>query len=270
MTHAGKTRIDLVLVERGYFSDRNTAQGWIMSGKVVVDGQGVTKAGTLVPADADIRIKGIDDKYVSRGGLKLEWALTHFGVSVDGKAVLDAGASTGGFTDCLLQHGAAKVIAVDAGYGQIRGKLVTDPRVINMERTNISDVNSDDLEPPIDLCTVDLSYLTLTKAVPILKGLFRQPVEMICLFKPLYEGVPQDKMNDLSEHFKALTQFEQTLPIHGLAVADLTPSPLIGGRSAIEYLIHVRETAPRREFEALCRQVIGEAKERFPDSIAGE
>lgn len=256
-----KLRLDSLLVESGLFADQKTARSWILSGKVMVNDKSVAKAGILVPIDATLRVKGIENKYVSRGGLKLERALERFPISVRGKVILDAGASTGGFTDCLLKFGAARVFAVDVGFGQIRGQISSDPRVVSMEKTNISNIALIDLNPPIDLCTVDLSYLSLVKAVPILSQLFVKPVQMTCLFKPLYEGVPETRKNDLNEHHRALIRLEESLSPQGYAISNLIVSPILGNRGAIEYLLHIhRENAPS-QFENILREALEEAKQ---------
>lgn len=137
-----------LLIEQDIFPDKKTALGWVMAGKVLVDNHRVDKIGQIVPADSEVLVKGLEQKYVGKGGLKLEGALVDFNIDVTDKIALDVGASTGGFTDCLLQHGVAKVYAIDVGFGQLAGKLRTDERVVNMEDTNISDVSPDDLQPP--------------------------------------------------------------------------------------------------------------------------
>ena len=176
-----------LLTDKGLFSDRKTATSWIMSGKVLVNNQPISKAGQLVSANAEIRVKDYAKKYVGKGGFKLEGALEDFGINVSGKVALDVGASTGGFTDCLLQNGASKVYAIDAGFGQLAGKLRIDERVINMERVNVSDIDAQELDPKPSFATVDLSYLSLTKAIPIVSRLLDQNGEMLCLVKPLFE-----------------------------------------------------------------------------------
>lgn len=156
-----------LLVDRGYFEDQDHAKRWIMAGKVIVNSQRANSAAEKVREDAHILVKGIELKYVGKGGLKLEGALNNFDLDVKGKFALDAGASTGGFTDCLLQHGASKVYAIDVGFGQLAGKLRLDQRVVNMERVNISDVRPEQLVPRPEVATIDLSYLSLKKGIPI-------------------------------------------------------------------------------------------------------
>ncbi|HWL86841.1 MAG TPA: TlyA family RNA methyltransferase, partial [Polyangiaceae bacterium] len=217
------------------------AQAQIMAGQVLVGGVVCTKGGTHVRGDADIRLRGAEGKYASRGGFKLEAALKRFPLSAAGRIALDAGASTGGFTDCLLQHGAARVYAVDVGYGQLRGRLAADGRVVAMEKTNIADLRADTFDPPIDLCVFDLSYLSATKAAPSLESLFLGEVEMIGLIKPLYEGVAQEDMVRPDALREALVRVVTTLPSFGLSVTGVILSPIHGGRGSIEFLAHIRE-----------------------------
>lgn len=174
-----------LLVERGLCENDYEAERWIMAGKVLVEGQRIDKAGTKIPAHAELRIIG-KQRYASRGGYKLAAALDHFHVDVAGRVAVDCGASTGGFTDCLLQRGAALIYAVDAGFGQLLGRLQVHPRVHNLERTNLSDLVSMTLEPRPTLVTLDLSYLSLTKALPI-AAQFLTEGEVLALFKPLFE-----------------------------------------------------------------------------------
>lgn len=176
-----------ILVRRGVFPDKDVAARWIMSGKVLVEEQVVDKAGYAVPESAAIRVKDLDKKYVGRGGLKLEGALRDFEVDVTGCVALDAGASHGGFTDCLLKHGAEKVYAVDVGYGQLAGSLRADFRVINMERRNIAEVSAEELAPLPSFAAVDLSYLSLVNAIPKIISLVSSDGLILCLVKPLFE-----------------------------------------------------------------------------------
>jgi 23S rRNA (cytidine1920-2'-O)/16S rRNA (cytidine1409-2'-O)-methyltransferase len=175
-----------LLVERGIFATQDEAQRWIMTGQVLVDGRRVDKPGTPVPRDAALRVRG-RHRYVSRGGYKLEAALDHFGVPVAGRVALDCGASAGGFTDCLLQRGAALVYAVEVGYGQLAGRLRLDPRVRNMERTNLGAIAPGALDPPPVLVTLDLSYLSLRAAMPYAVSLLAPPGDVLALLKPLFE-----------------------------------------------------------------------------------
>ena len=181
-----KRPLAAMLAERGIFDSEDEARRWVMSGKVFVNGQRVDKPGMLVPGDAVLNVHD-RRRYASRGGYKLEAALAHFHVTAAGRAVLDSGASTGGFTDCLLQHGATLVYAVEVGYGQLVGRLRADPRVRNLERTNLSDLAPAELNPLPTLITLDLSYLSLTKALPIAAHLLGPEGEVLALLKPLFE-----------------------------------------------------------------------------------
>jgi 23S rRNA (cytidine1920-2'-O)/16S rRNA (cytidine1409-2'-O)-methyltransferase len=236
-TIINKQRLDLYLVEAGYYLTPRKALGPIMAGKVVVDGVVCTKPGTLIKGEPEIFIRGIELQYSSRGGYKLARAIQHFQLDLADRVVLDAGASTGGFTDCLLQAGAAKVYAVDVGYGQLRGKLAADSRVINMEKTNISDLTGADL-PDVDFCTLDLSYLSLLKAVPVIRE--RCGVsEMICLVKPLYEGLPEKHKDNPITIRPILASLFENLLAEGHPVSDVVPSPVTGGKGAVEFLIYL-------------------------------
>lgn len=181
-----KCQLDALLAERGIFESVQEARPWIMTGQVLVNEQLIDKPGMLVPRDAVLRVRG-RHRYVSRGGYKLEAAIEHFRVNAAGRVALDCGASTGGFTDCLLQHGARFIYAVEVGYGQLVGSLRADERVRNLERTNLSDLVSSDLEPQPSLVTLDLSYLSLTKALPIAAALVEPEGYILALLKPLFE-----------------------------------------------------------------------------------
>jgi 23S rRNA (cytidine1920-2'-O)/16S rRNA (cytidine1409-2'-O)-methyltransferase len=244
-----KVQLADLLVARGECASRSEAEAWILARRVRVDGQPASKPGDRVPSTAAIEVKG-KQKYVSRGGSKLEWALAEFQVSVSGKVVLDAGTSVGGFTDCLLQHGAARVHAVDVGFGQIRGKLSADPRVVNRERTNISDLRKQDFDPPLDLCTVDLSYLSLAKALPVLAELFERGPRIIALVKPLFEGVPQDSKSDLAAIRAALQRLRDALRSSGLSIEAVTHSPILGSSGTVELLILVTREPGDHDFDA--------------------
>src|SRR6266566_2994417 len=181
-----KRPLATLLAERGIFDSEDEARRWVMSGKVLANGQRIDKPGMLVPGDAVLNVQG-RRRYASRGGYKLEAALAHFHVAAAGRAALDSGASTGGFTDCLLQHGAALVYAVEVGYGQLVGRLRADPRVRNLEHTNLSDLAPAVLDPPPTLITLDLSYLSLTKALPVATTLLASEGQVLTLVKPLFE-----------------------------------------------------------------------------------
>lgn len=181
-----KRPLAALLAERDVFASEDEARRWVMAGQVLVDGRRVDKPGTSVPCDADLRVRG-RRRYASRGGCKLEAALDHFGVPAAGRTALDCGASAGGFTDCLLKRGAALVYAVEAGYGQLVGRLRVDPRVRNLERTNLGDLTPVALDPVPTLVTLDLSYLSLTTALPLAATLLAPGGDVLALLKPLFE-----------------------------------------------------------------------------------
>lgn len=240
---AKKKRLDELLVERDFFEDTRAAQGPIMAGKVIVSGQREDKPGTLVPWDAEVRVKGQDMPFVGRGGLKLEHALNEFGVDVTGAVALDAGASTGGFTDCLLQRGAARVYAVDVGFGQLAGKLRADPRVLNLERTNISDIEPGDLVPAPEIVVMDLSYLSLVKAVPIVARLIGGRGDIIALVKPLFEDARPSAADDPGVHREVLARLVSQFDRKGFGVLGLTRSPVLGSSGTVEFLIWLSKWA---------------------------
>lgn len=234
-----------LLVRQGHFPDQETARRWILAGKVIVNDRRIDKAGTPVPTDAHVRIRG-RMKYASRGGEKLEGALAALGIRVEGLVALDCGASTGGFTDCLLQHGASKVYAVDAGFGMLRGRLRADPRVVNLERTNLGDLSPRQFEPRPSLATVDLSYLSLRKALPMLAGLLPPAAEILCLVKPLFE-VPDaetrrsGRIRDEGVYAKVLQDIAMCAEGIGLKLLGLTRSPIEGGRGTVEFFLWLRK-----------------------------
>ncbi len=235
-----------------------------MAGKVWVADQYLTKAGHKVRTDVEIRIKDVDRKYVSRGGLKLEAALSRFGLPVTGKTVLDAGASVGGFTDCLLQHGATKVYAVEVGYGQIRGTLANDPRVVNLERTNISTLKIGQFDPALELGVADLSYVSLTKALPILAALFAAEKTLVCLIKPLFEGASQAAPNSKNSLRTALETVAAGSQACGLSLIDLVASPILGNTNTVEFLGWFSDRQePREPFEHLRERALIEVEQQF-------
>ncbi len=231
-----KCRLDVLLLEQGYFDDVKEARGWIMANKVVVDDSVVSKPGLLIKTSASIQLRGIKLKYASRGGYKLAHALDRFEVNAAGLRCLDAGASTGGFTDCLLQAGAARVLAVEVGYGQLRGRLACDSRVVNLEKTNIGALGRDDLPFALDLAVFDLSYLSVCKAIPLIAALFEGGRKIVFLIKPLYEGLDQQLRNDRAEIATVLHDMFTRLAEQGLHPCGICVSPIHGSRGAIEFL----------------------------------
>lgn len=233
-----------LLVERGYFEDKDRASRWVMAGKVIVDHQRANSVAEKVNRDAKVIVKGIDLKYVGKGGLKLEGALQSFGIDVKGKVALDTGASTGGFTDCLLQHGASKVYAVDVGYGQLAGKLRVDPRVVNMEKVNISEVKPEQLQPKPEIATIDLSYLSLKKGIPIVADLLASNGDMLCLVKPLFEVEDSEirrtgEITDENVYKEVLYDLVRFVERKGYYSIGVTHSPVTGNKGTREFFLWV-------------------------------
>ncbi len=233
-----------ILVDRNIFEDKKTATSWIMMGNVLVNGQRVDKAGDKVAQDAKIIVKGLEQKYVSRGGYKLEGALNDFQLDIAGKIAIDSGASTGGFTDCLLQHGALKVYSVDVGYGQLVGKLRSDSRVVNMERMNIGDVKAEELDPQPNIASVDLSYLSLKKAIPIFRRLLIDDGEMLCLVKPLFEihdstACRNGRIESAADFRTILQELVDYTTGIGLTTLGVTNSPITGNNGTREFFMHI-------------------------------
>ncbi|MHB8770362.1 MAG: TlyA family RNA methyltransferase [Syntrophales bacterium] len=241
-----KIRLDDLLVERGLAEDRRQAQALILSGAILVDDRPAAAAGTPTPADAQLRVRGEASPYVSRGGLKLRGALDSFGISVAGLIGLDVGASTGGFTDCLLQAGAAKVYAVDVAYGQLAWKLREDPRVVAIERTNIRTYDGDRISDGIDIAVIDVSFISLKLAVaPVLK-LLNAGGLIVALVKPQFEvekGEVGDHgvVRDPELHRRVLGEVEAYGRDLGLAVAGSCESPLTGPAGNREFFICFRK-----------------------------
>ena len=236
-----KERLDVLLVQRGLSSSRERAKADIMSGLVYVAGQRVDKAGTSVPEDAEIELRGSSLAFVSRGGLKLEKALDTFGVTPEGKICIDCGASTGGFTDCMLKRGAEKVYAIDVGYGQLAWSLRSDERVVVMERTNIRYVTHEQVPDEIQLAVIDVSFISLRIVLPAVKALLAPDGEIVCLIKPQFEAGKEKVgkkgvVRDISVHKEVLRDFVANAEALGFGVKGITFSPIKGPEGNIEYL----------------------------------
>jgi 23S rRNA (cytidine1920-2'-O)/16S rRNA (cytidine1409-2'-O)-methyltransferase len=239
-----KERLDKLLVDRGLVQSRERARSLILAGQVLGDEQVFDKAGVKVPEDIPLRIRGEDIPFVSRGGLKLAYALKEFHLDVKGVVALDVGASTGGFTDCLLQNGAAKVFAVDVGYGQLAWKLRQDPRVLCLERTNIRQLLPEHLEERPSLAVIDCSFISLTKVLPPTLNLLKEESEIIALIKPQFElekglvgkgGIVRDR--HLQE--MAIEKIQELVPELGCAVQGVVESPVLGSKGNREFLIYL-------------------------------
>ena len=248
-----KERLDVLLVNRGLAPSREKAKTMIMEGNVFVNNNREDKAGSTFPNDCNIEIHGKTLQYVSRGGLKLEKAMKHFGIKLDGKVCMDIGASTGGFTDCMLQNNASKVYAVDVGYGQFAWKLRQDERVVCMEKTNIRYVTPDDIADKLDFASVDVSFISLTKVLGPARELLNDDGQMVCLIKPQFEagkekvgkkGVVRDK----KVHQEVCEKIIDFALSNGFSVLNLEYSPIKGPEGNIEYLVYIQKTDnPQKE-----------------------
>lgn len=249
-----KERLDKVLVERGLFFTRGKAQGAILAGLVSVEGRTVDKAGTKILREVKIEIKNRISPYVSRGGLKLEKALSEFGIAVKDRVALDIGASRGGFSDCLLQKGARKVYAVDVGYGQLDWKLRHDERVINLERKNARYLKRGEIEEEPDLATLDVSFISLDKIIPAVIPLLSQKGDIIALIKPQFE-VGKGKVGkggvvrEAGLHQETILKIMRLAVKLGLGVRGLTSSPLRGPAGNREFFLHLSKNKPGLKIE---------------------
>ena len=243
-----KERLDVILVKQGLAKSREAAKAIIMAGNVFVAGQREDKAGTMFETEGlDLLVKENPLKYVSRGGLKLEKALQEFPLSLSGAICMDIGASTGGFTDCMLQNGAAKVYAIDVGHGQLDWKLRNDARVVCMEKTNFRYVTSEKIPDVIDFASVDVSFISLSKILPAAYPLLKSGGEMVCLIKPQFEAGREKVgkkgvVRDASVHEEVIRAVSEFTVADGFLILGLTYSPIKGPEGNIEYLMHIRKT----------------------------
>ena len=239
-----KKRLDVLLTEQGYADTRSKAQAIIMAGQVYVNGQKADKPGISYEETVQLEVRGDVCPYVSRGGWKLEKALRDFGVKPDGFVCSDSGASTGGFTDCLLQQGAKKVFAIDVGYGQLDWKIRSDERVVVMERTNIRYVTPEDLGEPLDLSVIDVSFISLSIVLPTIKTLLKPTGQVLCLIKPQFEAGREKVgkkgvVRDPDTHKEVLDNFVALADNLGFSILGLTFSPVKGPEGNIEFLGHL-------------------------------
>ncbi len=239
-----KLRLDSEIFARGLAESREKAKAYIMSGIVFVNNQKADKPGMSVKATDVIEVRGATLKYVSRGGLKLEKAVDAFGLCLTNKICADIGASTGGFTDCMLQNGAVKVYAIDVGYGQLDWKLRTDSRVVNLERTNFRYVTAEQIPDPLDFASVDVSFISLTKILPVMHTLLKEGAEAVCLIKPQFEAGREKVgkkgvVRDPAVHKEVLENMISFIPTVGFSVLNLSYSPIRGPEGNIEYLVHI-------------------------------
>ncbi len=268
-----KKRLDIYMTENGFAETRQKAQALIMSGCVFVNNQKSDKSGTSVKPDDIVEVRGEKLKYVSRGGLKLEKAIESFNISLNGKICSDVGASTGGFTDCMLQNGAVKVYSVDVGYGQLAWKLRTDERVVNLERTNFRYCNKDNIPDELDFASVDVSFISLKIILPVLYTLLKSDAECICLIKPQFEagresvgknGVVRDK----KVHIEVINRVIGYALDNNFSVLNLDYSPIKGPKGNIEYLIHLkkRQSDPEIIAKTSAEQIVELSHEQLDKS----
>ncbi len=262
-----KERLDVLLVNRNLAESREKAKAIIMSGIVYVDGQKEDKAGTMFEDTVSVEVRGHTLAYVSRGGLKLEKAMTHFGVTLNGKICMDVGASTGGFTDCMLQNGAVKVYSVDVGHGQLAWKLRNDERVVCMEKTNNRYVTPEDIPDRIQFASIDVSFISLTKVLGPVKELLTEDGQIVCLIKPQFEagrekvgkkGVVREKSTHL-EVIESVIAFAKSI---GFGIRNLEFSPIKGPEGNIEYLLYLQndpELADEKGVEIDPKAIVEEA-----------
>ena len=248
-----KERLDLLLVNKGFFTSREKARRYIMTGDVLVDDVPIDKPGTKVNLTAAIRLRKPPLRYVGRGGLKLEKGLEVFSLPLDGKIMLDIGASTGGFTDCALQHGAAKVYAVDVGYGQLAWSLRNSPQVVNLERTNMRDVTADLIPEPLDFVGCDVSFISVTKVLPPAYPLLKDSGDAVILIKPQFEAGPEKVgkggvIKSSAVHREVLINVLSDIEQLGFFIWGLTDSPIRGADGNREFLTWLRKEVPSPNF----------------------
>ena len=249
-----KERLDVLLVKKNLAESREQAKAVIMAGIVYVDDQKEDKAGSMFEETAKIEVRGSTLKYVSRGGLKLEKAMTHFGVTLDQKICMDVGASTGGFTDCMLQNGAVKVYSVDVGHGQLAWKLRNDPRVVCMEKTNIRYVTPEEIPDKIQFVSIDVSFISLTKVLGPVKALMEPDGQVVCLIKPQFEAGREKVgkkgvVRERSVHLEVIRMVAAFAGSIGFEALHLEFSPIKGPEGNIEYLLHLRNDAGGNVYE---------------------
>jgi len=240
-----KTRLDLIIIEKGLAQSRQRARSLIMAGKVLVNNQVLDKPGVLVSVNDNVVVKGTDIPYVSRGGLKLEKALETLKIDITGFVCLDTGSSTGGFTDCLLQHGANRVFAVDVGYGQLAWKLRQDSRVVVIERSNIRHMAAETIPQPVDLVTIDVSFISLKIVVPAVMKFMKQDAAILALIKPQFE-VGKGKVGkggvvrDPALHAEVLKELSNFFSSQGFLSQTVVPSPILGPKGNKEFIIYLK------------------------------
>ena len=256
-----KIRLDTYITEQGLAPSRERAKALIMAGVVFVDNQKEDKAGTMISENQKVEVRGGDLKYVSRGGLKLEKAMKSFDVTLSDKICMDIGASTGGFTDCMLQNGAKKVFAVDVGYGQLAWKLRCDERVVNMERTNIRYVTLEDIGENLDFASVDVAFISLRLVLPVAYNLLGDSGEVVALIKPQFEAGKEKVgkkgvVKDIAVHKEVVEGIYDFVTENGFGVLGLDFSPIKGPEGNIEYLIHLKKNGENTVEREKCAEIV--------------
>ena len=269
-----KERLDVLLVKRNLAESREKAKAVIMSGIVYVDGQKEDKAGSMFDETANVEVRGTTLKYVSRGGLKLEKAMTHFGVTLEGKICMDVGASTGGFTDCMLQNGAHKVYAIDVGTNQLAWKLRQDERVVSMEKTNIRYVTHENVPDEIGFSSIDVAFISLTKVLVPVRNLLESHGQVVCLIKPQFEA-GKDKVGkkgvvrDKKVHLEVVRNIITYAVAIGFDVIGLSFSPIKGPEGNIEYLLYIEKNTEMTDTECeVSEEKTAEAADIYEEKYA--
>ena len=267
---ADKLRLDVALYERGFAESREKAKALIMAGIVFVNNQKSDKAGNTVKPEDVIEVRGETLKYVSRGGLKLEKAMKSFPISLDGAFCADIGASTGGFTDCMLQNGAKKVYAIDVGYGQLAWKLRTDERVINLERTNFRYVTKEQIPDELDFCSVDVSFISLSLIIPVMRTILKDGGRAVCLIKPQFEAGKENVgkkgvVREKSVHIAVVEKIKGIINENKFSLLGLDFSPIKGPEGNIEYLCYIEKSDNP---QVLCETTAQEVVEASYDALS--
>lgn len=263
-----KERLDVLLVNKGYFQSRERAKAAIMAGIVYIDGQKSDKAGNMINSEAEIFVKDNLCPYVSRGGLKLEKSIGAFQLDLKDKICMDIGASTGGFTDCMLQNGATKVYAIDVGYGQLDWKLRNDSRVVNMEKCNVRYLDTETIAEPIDFISIDVSFISLKLIFPVAAKVLAQDGQIVCLVKPQFEAGREQVgkkgiVKDPKVHEEVIENVINYAIENGLYPQGLTFSPVTGAKGNIEYLLHLCKTENMSYNVSCIQQVVVNSHEEL-------
>ena len=269
-----KKRLDCLVFEQGLAPSREKARALIMAGQVYVDNQKADKAGTMLPVGTPIEVRGATLAYVSRGGLKLEKAMQQFPVHLDGCICMDIGASTGGFTDCMLQNGAVKVYSIDVGYGQLAWSLRTDERVVNLERTNARYLTAEQVPDPIDFFSVDVSFISLTLILPAVRPLLKDGGQAVCLIKPQFEAGKEKVgkkgvVRDQAVHQEVIEKITNFAVENGYSVLGLTFSPVKGPEGNIEYLVYLEKSeTPQMLTDTNIEELVVESHQKLDKGAA--